>query len=101
MISSICFFANLIVGYKLRLKVRASAASIHPAISITVKAVTTGSGTRIIRVMIIPNATPAAKLPSETTKLCVATIFKIVPGLAPKALKTPYSWRCSDTVNET
>jgi hypothetical protein len=91
MISRIGFFANLMAGYRLKMNVAAKAVSSHPLISTTVKLVIRGSGTKISKVIIIPNAIPAAQLESKTTRLCPETILTIVLGLAPKALKTPNS----------
>jgi len=78
-------------GYRLKMNVAAKAVSSHPLISTTVKPVIRGSGTKISKVTIIPNAIPAAQLESKTTRLCPETILTIVLGLAPKALKTPNS----------
>ena len=62
-------FANFIAGYKLRRNIPTSAENSHNETLKIVMLVTTGSGIKIINVLITPNAIPMAPLERRTIKL--------------------------------
>ena len=74
MISKITFLANLTTGNRLKRNIPTKAAKSHPAISKTVKLVTTGSGVRIMSVIITRREILTPKLESRTIKLCIANV---------------------------
>ena len=66
-----------------------------------VKLFTTGFGIKMSSVTITPKEIPRAKLAVRMMKFWKATMFKIVLGLAPIALKIANSCRCSSTASNT
>jgi hypothetical protein len=65
MLCKIGFLAKLTAGHRLKRKTPPKAANSHPAISKTVKLVTTGSGVRIMSVIITPKEIPLRSLKAE------------------------------------
>ena len=61
--------ANFTAGYKLRRKMLLRAVNNQIAINKMVNVVTTGDGTKIIKVIITPSEIPTTQLESSTIKL--------------------------------
>ena len=87
MIFKIGVLANRAAGQRLRKNIAANAVNNHAATSKMVTVVTTGLGTKISSVVIMPKEIPTAKLENKTTMLWTARIAMIAFGFVPVARK--------------
>lgn len=87
------FFVILTAGYKLVRQIKVRERSNHPIMTTIVNGEITASRMRKNHVRMNPVEIPIAPLVSIISKTCEKMIFKMVLGLAPKALMMPSS-RC-------